>query len=167
MIRKVLSILIFLTVTLSWCAGLEAGDEAETFVNPRLSGEFVFSKDYIGQGWLLLDFFATWCGPCKEELPELEQLHREFKDRGLTVFVFATDEKGADVVKPFFGENPTPLAVLLDRYMVTADRYGVNAVPVVFLINPEGDIVLRGDGYSPETIEEIRSILSENCGDGP
>ena len=46
--------------------------------------------------------------------------------------------------------------------MVTADRYGVEGIPVVFLIDPAGKIVIRGDGYSPETIDEMRAVLAED-----
>lgn len=145
------------------CA-LDAGDDAGTFVNPDLSGNFVFSKDYIGSKWVLIDFFATWCAPCKEELPELEEIYEDFGDKGLAALLFSIDEEGEKAVKPFFAESPTEMTVLIDRYMVTAERYGVEGIPVVFLINPSGKIVVRGEGYSEETIEKIRTILTENLG---
>ena len=141
-------------------AALDAGDEAGTFVNPDLKGDFVFSKDYIGNGWVLMDFFATWCGPCQEELPELEKLYVEFSGQGLKAFVFAVDTEGSEVVKPFFGEHPTAMTVLIDKYMVTAERYDVEGIPVVFLVGAVGFIVVRGDGFSLEAIEEMRGILS-------
>lgn len=162
--KKILFILFISFVLVLPICALDVGDDAGTFVNPDLSGNFVFSKDYFGSKWVLLDFFATWCEPCKEELPELEDIYAEFGEKGLAAILFSIDEEGDKAVKPFFAETPTEMTVLIDRYMVTAERYGVEGIPVVFLINPSGKIVVRGDGYSEETIGEIRSILADNLG---
>jgi len=143
-------------------SALDEGDKAAPFANMDLNGNFVFSSNFIGSEWVLIDFFATWCKPCKEELPVLESIFSEYKDKGLSGFIFGTDEEGASKLSPFFSDNPTSMTVLLDPYMVAAERYGVEGLPAVFLVNPEGNIVLRGDGFSEETIERIKTILSEN-----
>lgn len=144
---------------------LSPGEDAAMFVNPDLSGEFVFSKDLLGESWILLDFFATWCKPCQKELPELESIHQDFGEKGLVSIVFAVDEEGERVVYPYFQKNPTSMMVLIDKYRVSAQRYGVEGIPVVFLVNPEGKIEIRGDGYSEETIELIHSVLQQNLGE--
>lgn len=138
---------------------LEEGDQAGKFANPDFSGRFVLSKDIIGKGWVILDFFATDCEACKKELPEIESLYEDFKEKGLVVIVFATDQGGASVVKPYFQEHPTELLILVDRYRKTTEKYGVEEIPSIFLINPEGVIAAREAGYSEEFIEGIREIL--------
>ncbi len=157
--RIALILIIGLMITgFSFC--LEIGDDAAGFANMDLTGKFVFSKDYIGEEWVIVDFFATYCIPCKEEIPELEVLMEEFGDISLNCFVMATDKDGGSIVEPYFRETPTTLTVLIDRYMVTAKRYGVDSIPTVFLINPEGKIEFKAIGYSKEAIEEIRTILT-------
>ena len=113
----------------------------------------------VGEGWLIIDFFATDCEPCKKELPELEAFLEANQGEGLTVLVFATDKEGVPLVKPFFDENPTSATVLIDRYGVAAGRYGVESIPTVFVIDPEGSISVKGVGYSEEVIAHIRENL--------
>ena len=144
----------------SFSFGLEVGDNAEVFANMDLSGNFVFSKNHISKEWVIIDFFATYCIPCKEEIPELEVLMQEFEEMEISCFVMATDKDGGSVVEPYFQETPTSLTVLIDRYMVTAKRYGVDSIPTVFLISPEGKVEFKAIGYSEEAIEEMRSILN-------
>lgn len=158
--KTILGVLMFLLSTAAGIA-LDVGDTAEAFVNPDLSGNFVFSKDHLRKGWVLIDFFATWCEPCKQELPELEKLYSRFSNKGLKAFIFVTDPEGVEKAAPFFGQNPTAMAPLIDKYMVTAKRYGVEALPVVFLIDPAGIVRIRGEGYSPETLEKIAAVLEE------
>ena len=140
---------------------LEEGDEAGKFVNPDLQGKFVLSKSLIGKGWVILDFFATDCEGCKKELPELEELYEEFEEYEFKIIVFSVDEEGAEIVKPYFKENPTKLIVVLDRFKVAAQKYGVDEIPAVFLINPEKEIVFKRIAYSEETVKEIRKILAD------
>lgn len=102
---------------------LEVGEDAASFANMDLSGKFLFSKNHVGKDWIIIDFFATYCIPCKDEIPELEILMEEFSDKALQCFVMATDKKGSSVLDPYFQETPTTLTVLIDRYMVTAKRW--------------------------------------------
>lgn len=113
-----------------------------------------------GQGWVILDFFATECEGCKKELPVLERLYQDFSDQGLEVIVFATDPQGAEVVAPYFDNQPTPLKMLLDHYQVTVKKYGVGEIPSLFVVNPAGLIVHREVGYREDLYEIISSILA-------
>lgn len=159
---KQLFILLTLILIAPYAFMLEQGDIAPKFVNPDLNTKYFFSRDVIGKGWLILDFFATDCEGCKKELPELEELYNEFKDHGLVILVFAVDEEGPDIVNPYFKENPTELKILIDRYKKTAIKYGVDEIPAVFLINPEGSIELKRIQYSIENVQDIKKILMNN-----
>lgn len=151
------------------------GDIALGFANPDLSGVYHTSKTEIGRSWLLLDFFATDCEPCLRELPELSLLAAEWAPRGLTVLVFATDPQGESVVGRFFETRaPLPYTVLIDRYRVTAERYGVRVIPSLFLVDPSGTIRYAAAGYAEETLREVRRLLEaelfsggQAAGDGP
>jgi peroxiredoxin len=153
--------LLSLGLLLCACSGfaLELGDRAPPFVNLDLPKHHVLSKNYLGKGWVILDFFATDCEGCKKELPVIEQLYRDFSGRGLEVIVFATDPEGAEVVSPFFENQPTPLKVLLDHYQVTVKKYGVGEIPSLFLIDPQGFIVHKEVGYREDLYDIISSIL--------
>jgi peroxiredoxin len=151
-------ILSFLLCALSLFA-LEPGDKAPPFVNLDLSKHHVLSRHYLGKGWVILDFFATDCEGCKKEMPIVEQLYRDYSDQGLQVIVFATDSEGAEAVGPFFEDKPTPLTVLLDHYQVTVKKYGVEEIPSLFLVDPDGSIVYKEVGYREDLYEVISSIL--------
>jgi len=158
--KKILLILIGIMLIMGSVSGLEVGDDTASFANMNLEGKFLLSKNFVGKSWIIIDFFATYCVPCKEEIPKLEVLLEEFGGDNLQCFVMATDKDGSSSVEPYFQETPTSLTVLIDRYMVTAKRFSVDSIPTVFLISPEGKIEFKSIGYSEEAIEEMRDILS-------
>ncbi len=139
----------------------ETGEQAPAFVLPDINKNYAFSKKIYFTGWVLVDFYATWCENCNEELPHIEELYNEYSDRDFKVILMATDKEGLDIVKPFFAERPTPVTVLIDKYQKSVQAFGVEALPTLFLINPEGEIVFKTVGYHEEDVETLRSILSE------
>jgi len=95
---------------------------------------------------VLLNFWATWCEPCREEMPSMERLHRAYKDRGLAVVAVSLDSQGASVVKPFVKQFALTFPVGLDPKMAVRETYGVWAVPSTFLIDRSGKRVLFANG---------------------
>ena len=141
---------------------LETGEKAPPFVNPDLEMQHVWSRDYLGKGWVIIDFFATDCEGCKKELPILERLAHDFIDQGLVVLVFASDPEGQEVVVPYFQRQPTKLAVLLDRYRVVVNKYGVKEIPSVFLLDPDGTVVYKGVGFQEDLYDQISQLISSD-----
>jgi peroxiredoxin len=142
-------------------AALEVGEKAPPFANPDLQQKHVLSRDLLGKGWVLLDFFATDCEACQRELPELERLAGELADRKLRVVVLAVDPQGAEVVVPWFREHPTGLTVLLDRYRTVVQRYGVSDIPSLFLVDPAGVIAFKQVGYREGAVEAIHALVDQ------
>jgi len=140
---------------------LEVGSPAPPFVNPDCNKQFVWSRDYLAKGWVVVDFFATDCEGCKKELPILEQLLSDFTETGLTIFVLATDAEGDSVVGPYFRENPTTLTILVDRYQVAVKKYQVTEIPSLFLVDPPGNIVFKEVGFQPDLYERISVVLNQ------
>ena len=95
---------------------------------------------------VFLNFWATWCEPCREEMPSMERLHLAYKDRGLVVVAVSVDSQGASVVRPFVKKFGLTLPIGLDPKMTVRERYGVWAVPSTFLIDREGKRVLFANG---------------------
>ena len=159
-------ILILLVVILLISAApvfaAEEGDDAPAFVLTDIDRNYVFSKKMYGTGWLLIDFYATWCENCNKELPHVEELYAEFGDAGFEVLLMATDSEGLDVVVPYFSAKPTTVKILIDKYQKASDAFGVEALPTMFLVDPDGRIAFKTVGYHEEDIEALRQILSEN-----
>jgi cytochrome c biogenesis protein CcmG, thiol:disulfide interchange protein DsbE len=95
---------------------------------------------------VFLNFWATWCEPCREEMPSMERLHRAYKDRGLAVVAISLDSQGASVVNPFVKKLGLSFPVGLDPKMAVRETYGVWAVPSTFIIDRKGKRVLFANG---------------------
>jgi len=102
-------------------------------------GKLVHLSDYRGKV-VILDFWATWCGPCRIEIPWFMDLQRKNKDRGFEVLGVAMDDEGWEVVKPFLAELGVNYRVMVGDDL-TAQMYGgVDALPTTFLIDKAGRI---------------------------
>jgi peroxiredoxin len=95
---------------------------------------------------VFLNFWATWCKPCEEEMPSMERLHQRFKDRGLVVLAIAEDSGGAAVVAPYVKRHRLSFPVGLDPKSEVATLYGVWGVPSTFIIDRRGNRALFANG---------------------
>ncbi len=149
---------------------LSAGNEAPTFSLPTPEGNREalsvwcgdrLSKPYINDRphTVILSFWATYCKPCKKEIPELIKFQERFRDRDVKTFLISIDKQGAQAVNPYMKENKVTLPVLLDPYRRTAERYNVKALPALFVIAPDGTIKYSSVGYRKEIA--LDSLLSE------
>ena len=112
---------------------------APEFALKDADGRLVRLSDYRGKV-VLLDFWATWCGPCRIEIPWFIELERRHKDEGLEVLGIAMDDEGWEVVKPFLAELRVNYRVMMGND-ATAQIYGdVEALPTTFLIDRDGRI---------------------------
>lgn len=108
-------------------------------------GSTLHLSDFKGKV-VFLNFWATWCEPCREEMPSMERLHRAYKDRGLVVLAISLDVQGASVVKPFVKKFALTFPIGLDPKMAVREAYGVWAVPSTFLIDRKGKRALFANG---------------------
>ncbi len=116
------------------------GKAAPDFVLTNLSSKTVRLSDFKGKV-VLLDFWATWCAPCREEIPELIQLQRQYAGKEFTVLGVALDEEGAAVVKPVVQELGANYPVVIGNLQVAAAYGGIEALPTTFLIGRNGKIL--------------------------
>jgi thiol-disulfide isomerase/thioredoxin len=132
---------------------------APDFELSDLSGRQVSLSESDGRV-RLVDFWATWCAPCRKEIPMLNELHRTYGSEGLTIL--AISEENPEVVREFAEEVGVEYANLIDRGDVS-QRYEVLGLPTAFLIDREGRIVETYMGEKPrEQLEErIRELLDQ------
>ncbi|MEE9257986.1 MAG: TlpA disulfide reductase family protein [Nitrospinaceae bacterium] len=138
---------------------------ASNFNLKTLDGAEVTLDNYRGK-YLLINFWATWCGPCKVEMPSLESLYQRFKSDKFDVLAISNDMFGATVVKPFMEAHNLTFPVALDQQLTVSHQYGIVSLPTTVLIDPEGNIigVLQGaENWSkPDTLLYFENLLKKS-----
>lgn len=136
-------------------------EEAEDFTLKTLKGETVSLKDYRGR-LIFLNFWATWCGPCRAEMPSMQRLWEEFKEEDFVILAINIQEE-SKLVSSFMNERGLSFPVLLDEKGKVARTYGIRGIPTTFFLNPEGEIIGKAVGArdwdSEESFELIRELL--------
>jgi peroxiredoxin len=126
------------------------------------TGQTVRLSDYKGKV-VLLDFWATWCGPCKVEEPWLKEFEAAYKDRGFSVLAVSMDEEGWEVVKPYIEKQKFNFRVLLATPEIDKLYPGMEAWPTSFLVDRQGRIADNHVGLVSKSvfINKIESLLKE------
>jgi cytochrome c biogenesis protein CcmG/thiol:disulfide interchange protein DsbE len=139
----------------------EAGPRpAPDFTLQDASGRTITLSELKGQV-VLLNFWATWCGPCKIEMPWFIDFQRKYKDRGFSVVAVSLDEEGWDVVRPYSQEMQFNFPVVVGNEEVASKFGDVSALPTTVVINKEGMIVSTHTGLigRSDYEKEIESLL--------
>lgn len=145
---------------------VSVGSEAPEFRATTLSGakREKTLADYDGKV-VLLNVWATWCGPCREEMPSIEKLHREFGPQGLAVVAVSVDDPGAEErVRNFVAELGLTFEVLHDPNRVTTRNYQIVAFPETFIIARDGTIRKKHVGGADWSSEANRALVRELLG---
>ena len=113
---------------------------------------------------IFLNFWATWCVPCRQEMPTMEKLHREFKEHGLEVVAVNIKESKKEV-REFFDELGLTFTALLDTDGTVSQEYGAWSIPMTYIINQKGEFVGKVMGYrkwdSSQAHALFRDLLAE------
>lgn len=124
-------------------------------------------SDYFGKP-IVLNFWATWCGPCKMEMPDFNEKYLELGDKVQFLMVNATDgtRDTVETASAFITETGYQFPVFYDTGLEASDLYGVNALPSTFFIDKEGNVVLWGEGMlSAENLQYgLDQIITEKQG---
>jgi peroxiredoxin len=109
---------------------------------------------------ILVNFWATWCAPCRREIPDLVDLYSELNSDGLVIVGIAVDREGAEVVKPFVKEEDINYPIVLDPDQSAEKHFdAMYGLPTTYVINPDGKIVRRITGIFPT--EEMKPMLKD------
>jgi thiol-disulfide isomerase/thioredoxin len=132
-----------------------------------VDGSIVDSDEFEGSV-RLVNFFATWCPPCKEEVPNLIKLVDKYGNQGLSVIGLSVDQGGPEIVKKFVNKMKVNYPVLVADDSVTYAFGGVSSIPVSFLVAADGTMIRRYLGYVDQAILErdVKEVLGMERGSG-
>jgi cytochrome c biogenesis protein CcmG, thiol:disulfide interchange protein DsbE len=141
---------------------VRVGDPAPVYAASTLEGRPESIATYAGRP-LLLNVWATWCAPCREEIPALEALHREYGPRGLAVVGVSIDRGGLEAgIRDFLGQLGASYTVWLDPAGDVQSTFGTVGVPSTFLIDPGGTVVWKHLGPVREDDAELRGLIERS-----
>lgn len=129
---------VYVTATKDPNKVIKAGDSAPNFVLTDLDGKKHQLSDYKGQG-VLLNFWGTWCPPCKEEMPALNNAYAKYKEQNVQVISINIAQSNFEV-QNFVDEYKLNFPMTIDRSKSVMRAYNVDQLPATFLINKEGKI---------------------------
>ena len=140
----------------------QKGETAPDFTLRDLDGRNIRLSDYRGK-LVLVNFWATWCVPCKLEMPSLEKLYQRFKSNSFEMFPISNDMFGEKVVRPYVAIKNFSFPVLVDPLLKVSNRYGVVTLPTTYLIDPEGNVIGVREGADdwakPSTFRFFEELL--------
>jgi len=156
-------VLCISTMIFSGCArrppesesALDIGQAAPNFKLPDLNGQQISLDQYKGK-IVMLDFWATWCGPCRMTMPIVENLQKEYAD---TMILLAINIR--DVVRDYIRAQGIRSRVLLDEEGLVAQKYGAEGIPLQILIDKQGTVRFIQAGYNPGMASRYRAEINK------
>lgn len=152
--KKASLFVISLLLLFSGCekTSLEKGDSAPDFSLMDIEGKHYSLSEQNGN-IVVLEFWATWCSPCKDSIPELASLHEKYKDKGVVILGLSVDDN-ASPLKPFREEHNIPYTILFDDKDISR-LYKIQSIPATFVIDRKGRIISKHSGYSPDMLDTL------------
>ncbi|MEE9342413.1 MAG: TlpA disulfide reductase family protein [Gammaproteobacteria bacterium] len=154
MLTTIRSLLCLLIITGSFTASAEAID----YSLPDLEGKTVSLADYKGK-WVIVNYWATWCPPCLEEIPDMIKFHDEHKDKDAVVLGINAEDIGLEQLVEFTDSMFISYPILRSEPLVESPLGAVPGLPTTYIISPEGEAVARQVG--PITSEMIEKFISK------
>ena len=147
-------------VTLSFSQNIDKN----IILNP-LMGRKIKLENYLSNGPVLINFWATWCAPCIKEMPYLDQFEKKYKDKGFSVLAVSVDnQKSLSQVRSFIKTKKFSFDIFLDPNMQIFKKLNGNLMPTNVLIDKSGKVVWRHYGYLPgdekKMEEQILNVLN-------
>lgn len=148
------------------CAGIHAENiegAAPDFTLKSKSGENMRLEDLRGQV-VMLNFWASWCGPCRQEMPHMEDIFKKYEKFGFTVLAVSVDENPEDANR-FLDAVPVSFPILYDTESRVSELYGVDAMPTTVMIDRDGNkrFLHRGykPGYEKDYKKQVKKLIRE------
>jgi thiol-disulfide isomerase/thioredoxin len=136
---------------------------APTFSLPSRSGDMVSLEQLKGQV-VMLNFWASWCGPCRQEMPLLDQMHKRYSSLGFTLLGVNVEADTKDAER-WLADTPVSFPIVFDKDSKVSALYDVSAMPSTVFIDRKGNVRYLHRGYKPgdesEYLDQIRALLKE------
>ncbi len=157
----VFSAVLFLLVSpaLAQKPAIQVGDRFPGFYLKDMQGESFFLAEHVGDKAkfkhkaVVVSLSASYCEPCKKEIPEFAQLMEQYGDKGLAIFIVAVENK--EQAEKLVAETKTELPVLVDRYLMVPKRIGREGIPCTILLDSTGTVKFINTGFNEENAEEF------------
>ena len=154
----ILTIASLFTVSVGVQAASVSGP-APNFTLKSLNGSNVKLSELRGKV-VLLNFWASWCGPCREEMPLLNKIHNKYQPLGFTILGVNVEEQ-SDAAKNFIAQRPVDFPILLDSKNQVSKMYDVVAMPTTVLIDRDGNMRFLHQGYQSGDEAEYRKMVKK------
>lgn len=141
---------------------VKLGESAPNFQLQDMDGRFVKLSDLRGKV-VMLNFWATWCGPCRVEMPAMEELYRMFSRKDFEILAVSTDAQGVSVTRPFQKQNRLTFPILHDSDYRVGLTYGARSLPMTFMVDRQGivrhHIFGARDWSAPEAQQLVQLLM--------
>lgn len=141
LIQSIVSLLLFCFV-----GAASAVEKAPDFQLPQINGDTLKLSELRGNV-VYVDFWATWCPPCRESFPWMESMYQRYQDLGLQIVAISLDQK-SDLIKSFLKEHEANFTILQDRAGGAAEAFKVKGMPSSYLVDRKGNIRMRHAGFN-------------------
>jgi peroxiredoxin len=144
-------------------AGVNAGGPAPSFTLAARGGSRLSLAQLKGQV-VLLNFWASWCGPCRQEMPQLESMYKKYGKLGFTL-IGVNVEPDSKAAEDWLKATPVSFPILFDTDSKVSKAYGVDSMPSTIIIDRKGNVRLLHRGYKPgeenEYVDSVRNLIRE------
>ena len=155
--KSFLTGLIFILASLSLSAQSINHLQLKTVDNKRFE-----IKEHLGKGPVVIAFWATWCKPCRKELPAIKDVYEKYKDKELTILAISIDSpRSLSKVKTFVKKSKLPYEFLIDPNGEQSTKLQVKDIPYTLLANKSGEIVYTHRGYREGDEKELDEKIAE------
>jgi peroxiredoxin len=140
----------------------DPNEKAPALAGPGLDGKTVDLSGFAGK-IVLVDFWATWCDPCKEEIPDLVKMRDRLKDKGFEILSVSMDEAGEKAVKKFIVKQPISYPIVINGGERAPQGWDVPGLPTAYLVGRHGEILKRwfGEKDMPELESDVNAALAK------
>jgi peroxiredoxin len=158
-----LGLLAVTTVILATTANAAGDQPAPTFTLPARGGSTIDLSQFKGQV-VMINFWASWCGPCRQEMPLLESMYKKYKPLGFTLLGVNVEPEQKDA-ESFLQQTPVSFPVLFDAKSKVSGLYNVQGMPTTIFIDRKGNVRLVHQSYKPGDenvyLDQIRTLIRE------